>query len=380
MSQDKESSPKSLKRVDSAAKIALFYGFLPIEWPKITKGDIEVTREFEEEWYPMEKAAILREFYDLKGISGSQPLMFFLEKKGRKTDKIECELVILGSQKSISEVILIQTARAILDNAGFREISIRINSVGNKDNMAEFERKTGAFIRKRIADFPAELRQNIKKDIFCLIKSKEEKYNEWRESAPQSVDYLSEASRLHLKEILEFIEAAGLSYIMDSSLIGDIRYSTETVFEIVSETSEEVLARGFRWNRLSKKIDNKKEVPAVSLSINIKALKAQKFTIIKKPEPKFYLVQFGPEAKQKSFFVLEKLRKVGVSVSHSLAKDKLASQISLAEQGGMPYIILIGQKEAIDNVVVIRNTATRAQYTVPIEELPEFIKKSTEFK
>ena len=66
--------------------------------------------------------------------------------------------------------------------------------------------------------------------------------------APQSVDYLSEGSRLHLKEVLEFMETVGFPFIMDSTILGDIKYATETVFEIISAEDEEILARGMRWS------------------------------------------------------------------------------------------------------------------------------------
>ncbi len=377
---NKESTLRLSKKTDEAGRTALFYGFLPIEPPPITREDLDLVRGLDEEWHPAEKAAVLREFSLLKDNLFTQPLMLFYKRK--KTSKIECELVILGSQKSVCEAILIQATRAILENAGWRETSMRLNSVGSKENIIEFERKMLAFVRKRMADFPAELRQGLKRDLYCLLKSRDQKYKEWLELAPQSVDYLSEASRLHLKEILEFLETIEFPYLMDSSLIGDIKYSTEAVFEIVSDrrAGEQVLARGLRWNRLSKKIGLKREIPAVSVNIRATALRMQKNVTIKIAKPKFYLIQFGPEAKKTCFLVLEKLRKAGIPVAHSLVKDKLTGQISSVEQGEVPYIILIGQKEAIDNMAVIRNTVSRAQYTVPIAELAEFIKKSDEFK
>jgi histidyl-tRNA synthetase len=379
---------KLLKKTDDAGRAAIFYGFLPVQSPKITKADLDLTRDLDPLWHPSEKAAILREFSELKGNSTPQPLMLYFERpfagssERKKPNRIECELAILGSYRSVCEGILIQAARAVIEGAGWKDITVRLNSVGNKDSVAEFERKMSAYVRRRLPDFPPELRQAIKKDLYYLIHSKDEKYKEWTESAPQSVDYLSELSRIHLKDILEFLETVELPYIMEPALLGDIKYATETVFEIIASTEhgEEVLARGIRWNRLSKKIENRKEVPAISVSISAKILKPQKTATYKQIKPKFFLIQFGPEAKQKSFLVLEKLRRAGVPVTHSLAKDKLTGQIFSAEQGGAPYIILLGQKEALDNVAVIRNATTRAQYTVPIDTLGEFIKKSTDFK
>ena len=374
-----------VQKTDEAGKIANFYGFLATLPPKVTPAETNATRDIDPSWGADEKAALLREFSEARGNSLPSPLMLFMQRpfpgtsERKKRDRLEYELTIIGSHRSVSECLVIQAAKAIIENAGWKNVSIRVNSLGNKDSVADFERKMSNFIRKRMDDFPSELKQLLKKDPFALARSKDPKYNEWRECMPQSVDCLSEQSRLHLKETLEFMETINVPYIFDSSLIGDIRMSSEIVFEIISSEGE-VLAHGSRWNRLSRRLQFKKEVPAVSVTISAKAFRTPKVSNISKTKPNFYLIQFGPEAKMKSFIALEELRKSGITVNHSLGKDKLMNQMYSVEQSKVPYIILIGQKEAIDNVAVIRNSTTRAQHIVPLKEIGEFIRKSPLFK
>jgi histidyl-tRNA synthetase len=166
-----------------------------------------------------------------------------------------------------------------------------------------------------------------------------------------------------------------VSYEIDCGILGDISIATDTVFEIVSEDGE-ILAEGMRYNRLSKKMQVKRELPAVELVIKTKAPKSQTLGLMKEVKPKFYLIQFGPEAKQKSFAVLEKLQKANLMATHSLLRDKLTGQMQSAEEKGVPYILLLGQKEALENSVVVRNTVNRSQSTIPIIELLPFLKKN----
>jgi histidyl-tRNA synthetase len=338
-------------------------------------------KEMDADLHPEEEVALLREISEARGISLPQPLMLYIERPlhgsndRRNPKKSECELVIVNSSKSITEALLIQASRALLESLGYKNTIVRVNSIGNKDSVTDFDRKTQNFIKKKIADFPPELREKLKKDPFYLIKSKEEKYKEWREQSPQSLDCLSEESRLHFKEVLEFLEVGEVPYAMDPSLVGDLSYNCETIFEIVTADGEQVLAKGSRWNRLSKKVQYKKEIPGVSVTISAKINKPQKITIIKEEKPMFYLVQFGPEAKLKCFIVIEKLRKIGITITHSLAKDKLTGQITSAESMNIPYIILLGQKEALENTVIIRNVMSRSQVSISIDELENHIKK-----
>ena len=83
----------------------------------------------------------------------------------------------------------------------------------------------------------------------------------------------------------------------------------------------------------------------------------------------------GDEAKHKSLKVIDILRKENIFINHSLGRDKLAGQMAMADRTKVPYILIMGKKEAMDNTVMIRDVATRAQETVKISELPTHLKK-----
>lgn len=81
------------------------------------------------------------------------------------------------------------------------------------------------------------------------------------------------------------------------------------------------------------------------------------------------------DAKLKSLTLIEMLRKAGVFVVQSLSKDKLSAQLAQAEKMGIPYILMMGQREASENSVVVRNLDTMSQETVKIDELVKYLKK-----
>ena len=93
------------------------------------------------------------------------------------------------------------------------------------------------------------------------------------------------------------------------------------------------------------------------------------------PKPKFYLVQLGREAKMRTLSLIESLRANRIPVHHFLGKDKLAVQLANAEALNVSHLIIIGHKEALDGTATIRNIETRAQDTILLELLPEYLKK-----
>jgi histidyl-tRNA synthetase len=95
--------------------------------------------------------------------------------------------------------------------------------------------------------------------------------------------------------------------------------------------------------------------------------------IVKKP--KVFFIQLSFDAKLRSFEVIEALRLAKIPVQHSLSKDSLSAQLGLAEKLGVPFTIILGQKEALDGTVIVRNMDTRSQDTIKVGKLAEYLKK-----
>ncbi len=366
------------REMNTAEQIADFYGFTPINSPTITKNDFDLTKSFDPDFNPEEKTALTKIYFEQKMMGAPQPSMFYCErpfhgsKNRKKPNKLEISLVSIGSYKSVCECISIQTAINILKEFGYKNISLDLNSIGDKESISEFQKKLNLYIKKNINSFPSDLRQLVKKDPLVILKSDKKDWEQFINDCPKSIDFLSESSRLYFKEVLEFLEIMNIPYSINNGLFADLNIGSETIFSIKEE--KENLAFGFRFNRLAKRIGFKKDVPSSILDINIKIKKSLKKIKIKNKNPDFYLVQFGPEAKLRSFLILDQVYKSGAKLSHSIAKDKLGSQIGVAESSTAPYIILIGQKEALENSVVMRNNTNRSQEIVQIGDLASKIK------
>ena len=110
-----------------------------------------------------------------------------------------------------------------------------------------------------------------------------------------------------------------------------------------------------------------KKICTAVFVIFLLVLKSQK-TKVRPLKPQFYLVQFSPEAKLKSFLILRELYKAGANVLHSIAKDKLSNQMGIVRLLSALYYSY-RPKEALENCVIIRNIANHVQETVSIPDL-----------
>jgi histidyl-tRNA synthetase len=394
----KESKFLDLKNIDRTTEAAVYYGFMPIETPKIEKEDKDRAKTLKE-GEPLtqigssdkiqniveEKSAILKTYFNTNLAIMPQPVMITyngfidegVERNQGKQRKIGLE--IIGSNKSISEAIIIKSAIAILEDNGFENLYVEINSIGDRESSARFTRELTAYFRKNINNMQAHCRQAFKKDPFLVLGCDNEKCLLLKEEAPKAVSCLSDESREHFREVLEYLEGLGIPYKINEYLVSDRRYASGTVFEIKqksedSKNPDPSLAVGFRSDIACKKLGFKKDVPAIGIKINFKS-ESEKRVVPKIKRSSVFFIQLGDEAKHKSLKVIDILRQEDIYVHHSLGRDKMAGQLAMADRTKTPYILIMGKKEAMESTIMIREVSTRSQETINIADLSEYLKK-----
>ncbi len=383
-----------LKDLDKTSEIGLFYGFQPVKTPKIEKVDIDQAADLVSNRsenlkvaFPRveEKISLLRTFQTWNLQTDVQPVMLQYKRPvsqlsiRRTADESHHSLDMIGSFDSISEAIAIRTAIAILADHGHKNIIVDINSIGDKYSIIQFEKELINFTRKYGGDLSADIKLQLKKDPFDVWKIEDEKWREIREKAPQSLSFLSESGVEHFGRVLEYLETLDIPYRINNSLVGNRNYCSHTVFEIKSVPekegeAEETFAIGTRHNYLAKKVGFKQDTPMVSVNINFKKIApVPKLFFKNKPQPKFFFIQFGTIAKLKSLSVIESLRQAQIPVHHQLSSDKFMGQLAAAETLKTPFVIIMGQKEAMENTAVVRHVSTRSQEVVLLPDLAHYL-------
>lgn len=388
--------------LDKIGEVAVYYGFGPIKSPSVTKQDLDAAKDIlgddfvddETEHHgklPLgveEKIALIRTYQDENWIDRAQPVMIYLKDPSRGATKKPgvhryADLEILGTSGAIAEATLIQAGRAILTEEGYTDTRVEVNSIGDRDSMARFNRELIAYYRKHVNEMSPECRQMLKRDPYELLASREEACMELNSHAPRSMDFLSEGSRRHLEEVLEYLEGLGIPYSINNSLIGNRSYCTETVFTITSgagagatKGSQKVYAVGLRYNGLAKRLGVKRDIQGVGMSLLMKGNGGGLRDPLKKVKrPIASFIQLGTQSKQMSLEVIERLRQAKIPLYLALAKDRIGAQVSNIEKFHTPYVIVMGKKEAVEKTAIVRRTDTYSQDTVPLEKLPDYMKK-----
>lgn len=364
---------KELTEFDKGIVVANYFGFMPILAPKITPLDLKAVDHCNEVplYDAAEKAALIRTYIEQDFASFPHPLA--ISYKTRKGYGLH----YIGAQGALAEATLIRTGLSILSELGYKNLRVELNCMGDKESLLTYERELVSFVKKFGSTLSQTIKEILKEDIFNLWRMDLEEAIQFRGSAPGSLSYLSVQARAHFKEVLEFVEALGIEFGITPELIGEKNHCSHTIFAIRPTSIDaefsggSYLALGYRYSRLGKRMGLKKEIPLVGLNIHT-ASKSKAYKEL--PKPKFYLVQLGHAAKVRTLCLLELLRLHRIPVHHFLGKDKLEPQLTSLESTKATHLLIIGQKEALDDTVTVRNIVTRAQDTIPMNLLPQYLK------
>jgi len=304
--------------------------------------------------------------------------------------KVTFGLHIFGTQESIAEALVIRAALAILDELGIKNKAVSVNSIGDRDSSTQFVREIHALLRKNQNELSATERQIFKQDPVNAFKYIQKRKNLSHDEIPRSMEFLSDGSRRHFREVLEYLESINVPYSINDLLIEHNDCYSETLFEVREDKGEDrdnfedtdeqvskIFAKGGRYDEFGKKFF-RLNVPSVGIIITCREksnLNNKSIKPIPMRKPKVCLIQLGFEAKLKSLALIELLRKSHVPLYQTLSRDKLSGQLEVAEKLNVPYTVIMGQKEALDNTVIVRNMNTRSQDIIAVDMLPAYLKK-----
>ena len=397
---------------EKAQEVAVYYGFKPIETPVLKKEEVfvsaigEGTDVIDKEMYtfrtkggeriavrPEYTASIMRSYLEHGMMNLPQPVMLYSygpvfrhenPQRGRLRQFRQFNLEILGTSKSIADALIIRTLTTILEEFGFSDLIVDINSMGDKETRPAFIKELTNYYKKHLDNLCKDCHERIKTNPLRLLDCKQEQCQPYKENAPSSLAYLSNDARSHFKEVLQYLEEMGIQYRINNSLVRGFDYYARTVFEVIkldvdeNGKEKEITITGGGRYELARMMGSKKDVPAVGTGLGIERIMMfpeckNLMPRIMKP-PKVYFIQLGFEAKLKSLCIMEVLRKNRIPVHQSVTKDSLSAQLAIAEKMEIPYCIIFGQKEAMDNTVIVRDMKTHSQDTVKIDALSDYIK------
>ena len=399
------------KKVYKTAKsIADFYDFKEISTPILEekelfeKGTGKYTDIVEKEMFnlrtrggdllslrPEFTPSLIRAYLQHGMFSLPQPMKLFsfgplfrYEKPqaGRQRQFYQIDFEVIGSLSPVIDAQIIIMFYDLFQELKFKDLVIEINSIGCSKCRPDYKRALVHYLKSKQRMLSPQSVKRLKENPLRVLDSKDERDQTVLANAPQIVDYLCEECHNHFKRVLEFLDESNLPYHLNSHLVRGLDYYTKTVFEIVETKSQYKsqgsLMGGGRYDDLVKLLGGK-DTPACGGAAGVERIintiaDREGFTI-EKNHSKIFLAQLGDLAQKRSLILLERFRKKRIKVAAALSRSSLRAQLNRANKLGVDYTLIFGQKEALDNNIIVRNMKTGKQDLVSLSRIVDFMKK-----
>ena len=181
--------------------------------------------------------------------------------------------------------------------------------------------------------------------------------------APKMVDYLCDECRDHYSKLKSYLDALGVPYRENPNLVRGLDYYTRTVFEAVSTEIGSAVIAGGRYDYLVEEFGGP-PTPALGFAVGIERL----MLLIDPPEKDYdlyFLIPFG-DVHSYALKVADRLRKEGKVVEVSYRKGGLRKQLEFANKLGADYAVIIGEDEAKEGVITLKDMKTGEQKKVSL--------------
>lgn len=301
-------------------------------------------------------------------------------QEGRYREHWQANFDIFGEEDAVMDAQLIQLAHSILGSLGIKNIQFQVNSIGCSDCRKNYLDMLTTYFESKKRKLCKTCKVRLKTNPLRILDCKEDKCVQVSANAPQTVDHLCNDCRDHFKNLLEYLDELNLPYVINPQLVRGLDYYTRTVFEIwsLSDGSKKSLGGGGRYDSLIKNLGGE-ETPAIGFGLGLDRLvlemKRVKAKSYEAPTPKIFIAQLGNLAKKKSLNLFAKMERNGILTAESFGRGSLKKQLRTANKLNVLITLIIGQKEALDDTVIIKNMITGTQEVVTQEKVIPFIKK-----
>jgi histidyl-tRNA synthetase len=298
-------------------------------------------------------------------------------QKGRYRQFHQFDLEVIGLKDPSLDAQLIHVITKIFADVKILDrLTLQINNIGTAENRKAYMQALRDFFIGKEHQLPDLDRRRLETNPLRLLDSKEEDTQILLKAAPKLDQFLDEESKTFHTALLGYLNALGIKYIENPSIVRGLDYYTQTVFEFWDQSTgaQNAVGGGGRYDPLIEMLGGK-PTPGVGFAGGMERIvwhmKEAGVKAPHKDQVDVFVAQLGPEAKKTCLLLISDLREKGVHTVGALGEASLKSQMRLADKFEATYALLLGKMEVKRSTIILRDMAAGKQQEVPFEGIIE---------
>ncbi|MBF1064000.1 MAG: histidine--tRNA ligase [Peptostreptococcus sp.] len=344
------------------------------------RGDRDLTLK------PEGTAGVIRAFIENKMYAETQPTKLFYitpcfryerPQSGRQRQFHQFGVEALGSDTPSLDAEVISLAMQFLGEAGLKDLTVSINSVGCPVCREEYNQLLKDYLAAK-ADVLCDLCNDRRdKNPMRVIDCKNETCQANIVDIPLMADHLCENCKDHFSQLKLYLDEMDINYVVDKKIVRGLDYYKRTAFEIISNDlgAQSTVCGGGRYDGLVEQIGGPSGYSGIGFGLGAErlllTLEANGVEIGNPNHTDIFVVTIGDKAKLKSFSILKDLRDNHISADKDHLDRSLKAQFKYSNKINAKYTIVIGEDELDKDEATLKNMETGDQKLIKISKLVE---------
>ena len=301
-------------------------------------------------------------------------------QKGRLRQFHQVGIEWLGAPDPAADAECIIMLMEFYQRLGFdlSKLRLLINSMGDPACRPAYRDKVRQFILDHADEMCEECRERAELNPLRAFDCKNDHCREVMKDAPLAPDNLCDECAAHYEQVKRYLDAAGIAYVEDPTLVRGLDYYTRTVFEVEAPgAGVGSIGGGGRYDGLVE-LEGGKPTPGVGFAVGFEramlALEAFGVELGDEPEPCVYVANAGTDLRERVFAITHELRRAGIRTEADYQSRSLKSQFKQADKLGATLMIVVGGDELAQSAVKLRDMVSHEERLVPLDGIVEAVR------
>lgn len=292
---------------------------------------------------------------------------------GRLREFHQFGLECYGTQSPVADAELICAAQSIFDRLGIKQLRLEINSIGCPTCRAEYHKALKEYFYGYKDELCETCNSRLEKNPMRILDCKSPVCSKIAQGAPKITDYLCDECKDHFASVQKYLDAAGVEYTVNPTIVRGLDYYTKTVFEFVTDFigAQGTVCGGGRYDGLIEELGGK-HLPSLGFAMGIERLlmlmDKQGIEIPKPSTCDLYVAVMGEKASLKSFEIIKAVRSCGLIAETDVVGRGLRAQMKYADKIGAKFSMVLGDNEIEQGKAVIKNMSSGEQTEIVLDD------------
>jgi histidyl-tRNA synthetase len=258
-------------------------------------------------------------------------------QRGRFREHNQLSFESIGSADPAVDAEVIQYYDALLKNLGVSRYELQLNSIGDRNCRPAYVEKLNAWLDEHADVLDDDAKQKRATSPLRVFDVKDERVRVALQDAPKIGESLCPECEEHFAQVRTHLDAYGVAYTLDPTLVRGLDYYTRTTFEFLGpdeSAQASTICGGGRYDYLVEEIGGP-PTPGIGFGAGIErlllSLELEGITA-EEPALDLFLVLEAPEHRGQLLAEMTQLRASGISVDTDYAGRSVKGQLTQAQK------------------------------------------------